>query len=388
MAPLRVLVLDEGFVSGALAALGLSEAGCDVHVLAATGGRGAYRGRRGTWEQLPRVGTPGLQDAIGRRVHEGGYDVVHPVTEPMQRLAWDAGWPGVFPSADASMRRRFGSKRCMSAAVAATGAPVPAEADASTDAEVCAGIERLGLPVVVKGCVGRGGSATVIAKSGAQARAAAARMRERGTAPFLQEFIPGTTWLVGGVFDDGNALRLFAAKKTIQFPSGTGPAAELLSGSEPALLGAATRVFRAARMSGVASVDFIHHPDGRFLFLELNPRPWGSMAAAARAGVDLWDPLARLWRGEQVAPALDFSAGVRVGTWPLYLVARRSWSVVSASQLARDVSAAASIAASDPALAWHLVERCSRAALTMRAELAQRAGGSSSHSLVRRVHAS
>ena len=365
MAKPRVLILDEGFVSGALAALGLSDAGCEVHVLAATGGRGAYRGSRGTWEQLPRLGNPTLPDMIRSRIETASFDVVYPVTEPLQAMAWDSGWPGVFPSPDAATRRLLRSKRCVSAAMSGAGVAVPAEADASTEASVRAGVRTLGLPVVVKGAVGRGGSATVIARDAEQAWLAASRMLERSNPPFLQEWVRGNTWLVGGVFDHGSPIRLFGAKKTAQFPADTGPAAELLSSSEPQLLDAAIKAFKTMRVTGVASADFIQHPDGRFLFLELNPRPWGSMAAAAQAGVDLWEPLVRLWRGAPTTPSLEFETGVRVGTWPLYIVAPRSWGA-AAAQLPRDLSRALAVTGRDPAFAWHLAARCARVAMGWR----------------------
>src|SRR4051812_10094259 len=98
---MRVLLLDEGFISGAVTARGLARAGCAVDVLAATGGRGACRVDGGRWQLAPRVGDPRLLDEIDVRVRRSAYDVVYPVTEPLQWLLWDAApsWSGsVFPA--------------------------------------------------------------------------------------------------------------------------------------------------------------------------------------------------------------------------------------------------------------------------------------------------
>jgi D-alanine-D-alanine ligase-like ATP-grasp enzyme len=62
-----------------------------------------------------------------------------------------------------------------------------------------------------------------------------------------------------------------------------GPAAVLTSVADPALAAAAVRAAAAAHVTGLASLDFVRDAGGGYHFLELNPRPWGSIDAAARA---------------------------------------------------------------------------------------------------------
>src|SRR5689334_13910412 len=81
---MRVLLLDEGFISGTLTALGLRRAGCEVHVLGAVGGSHRVESRGSTWELAPRVGDPALLPLIRERSR--GCDVVYPATEPLQEL--------------------------------------------------------------------------------------------------------------------------------------------------------------------------------------------------------------------------------------------------------------------------------------------------------------
>src|SRR5436309_3559890 len=73
---------------------------------------------------------------------------------------------------------------------------------------------------------------------------------------------------------------------------------------------AALRVFHELRWTGLASADFIRRGCGSYAFLEVNPRPWGSIAAARSAGVDLFTPFAellvgacrpRIWRSRPTA---------------------------------------------------------------------------------------
>ncbi len=54
----------------------------------------------------------------------------------------------------------------------------------------------------------------------------------------------------------------------------------------PELLGYATTMLDRIRWHGVAMVEFLVTPDGRYFLMEINPRLWGSLALAIDAGVD------------------------------------------------------------------------------------------------------
>ena len=328
---MRVLLLDEGFVSGALTGFGVKRAGCWVHVLACVGGTHRVQSRGSTWELAPRVGDPALLPLI--RARSRGFDVVYPVTEPLQELA-------------TGVRH---DKRRTSATMRAAGLLVPDEAELSD-------LGVFGFPVVLKGDTGRGGCNTFVIPN-----RAATRNLHFDSHYFLQRFIDGPTYLAGGLFDRGRALRLYMARKTVQFPARTGPAAELLSVDDQALRSAALHAFEVAGVTGIASADFIRDCDGRFHFLELNARPWGSMAAAAAAGVDLFAPLVSLWRGERVVPDLRFHAGVRTATSPLYLLSPGMWLTGRAFRPAlNDLGDLVPFAWREPALAIHLAHRLLR----------------------------
>ena len=364
---MRVLLLDEGFISGAVTARGLARAGCHVDVIAATGGRGACATAHGTWMLAPRVGDPRLPGVVEAAVCEEHYDVIYPVTEPVQWLLWNArpDWSAaIFPcvaEADRSARR---DKRLLSARVATAGVTIPREMAAGTEDEVHHAAGALELPLVIKGVRGRGGNATIVCETLADAWAAARQLRERGVCPFAQAYIRGSTYLAGGLFDRGRMLRFFGGEKTVQFPTRVGPAAVLTSVDDPALALAASRVAAATRLTGLASMDFVRAADGQYHFLELNPRPWGSIQAAACAGVDLFADLVSLWRSQLPTPSCDVTPGVRTPIFPLYLLSAHAWrSREAVRALLPDARRALGLARVEPALAAHLVHRLIRVAV-------------------------
>jgi hypothetical protein len=364
---MRVLLLDEGFISGAVTARGLARAGCAVDVVAATGGRGTSRVDGGRWQLAARVGDPRLLDEIDAVARRSQYDVVYPVTEPLQWLVWDAdvSWgASVFPRVDERLRPARRDKRVMSELVARHGVSIPRQMDADSDDAVRLAVRELGSPIVIKGSVGRGGDATRICASTASALTEARRLRERGRRPFAQAYVDGVTQLAGGLFAGGRMLRYYGGTKTVQSPRRTGPAAELLSVDDPALFDCASRVAAAAELTGLASIDAIRDHAGRLHFLELNARPWGSIEAAEGAGVELFDGLARLWRGCEAPSSLTFRDGARCPIFPLYLLSTPYWRAGHAPRaLRRDWRRMISMARDRPMLAAHLLHRLIRVGL-------------------------
>ena len=83
----NVLILDEGFMSGALSARGLADAGLQVAVLAAIGGRGCCESRGVRWRVTERLTSP---ERLERAISDSGVaaDVIYPVTEPLRALSW------------------------------------------------------------------------------------------------------------------------------------------------------------------------------------------------------------------------------------------------------------------------------------------------------------
>jgi biotin carboxylase len=315
---MRLLMLDEGFMSGAHTAVGLAGAGIDVTVLALVGGRGVSLREAVEWRlaEQPRNADhlAAILDALGVDA-----DAIYPVTEPLRAMAW--ALPSrlserVFPPTAVSLRPLFGDKRAMVTHLAQHGVPTLEQGDACRHSDV-------GYPCVIKGIAGRGGSATRICMTSREVEAAVRALGDWRC--FAQEFVNGPTYIVGGLFDRGRPLRMHAARKSMQYPPRVGPASRLETVDDSALLDAALATFAILGVTGLASVDFIRRPHGEFAFLEINPRPWGSIAAVRDAGVDLFDPFAQLLRGELPAADLSYDVGVSSSVFPLYLASRDEW---------------------------------------------------------------
>src|SRR4051794_20222754 len=121
---MRVLLLDEGFASGALTALGLHAAGCDVDVVAAVGGRASCAATGGKWSLAPRIDSGSFEDVAERLRRDARSDVVYPTTEPLQQWLWTraSAWPApVLPTDDAERPAHFADKRSMSALAGTSG---------------------------------------------------------------------------------------------------------------------------------------------------------------------------------------------------------------------------------------------------------------------------
>jgi hypothetical protein len=357
---LRVLVLDEGFMSGAHTATGLQAAGCDVTVLAATGGCGACRREGIRWSLAPRIGSEAYLPTVDTAIRMNQIEVVYAATEPIQWCIEDAQPPWaskVSPRPDPRARGIRRDKFLASALVASHGVRIPEQrlvTPAASDDELGA----LGMPVVVKGARGRGGNATRIAATIAAARRAVATLAMRGMPVFLQRHVTGPTCLVGGVFDDGLPLRWYCGIKRVQYPARTGPAAVIESIADAELDAVARRVFAALRPNGLASADFIRDTNGHYCFLELNPRPWGSLAAPAEAGVELFAALASLLGGGRPLPRLGYRVAVRSTVFPLYLLSMRCWlSERVPRALIRDLRGAQGYMWRDAGQAGHLARR-------------------------------
>lgn len=382
-----VLVLDEGFMSSAYAAVGLRDTKCRVIVLAGTGGRGQHNGGSIRWSLAPAVSSDAFLAVVDHVVRNDDVDVVYPMTEPIQARLWDAQpiWSDrVFPRTEAWQRELFRDKSRLSEFVHQQGVPIPATRVVCGSDDVRDALASFGTPVVVKGIRGRGGSETWIASTYADALHAV-RMAHASDIPcFMQRYIVGATYLVGGVFDGGRPVRLYAGEKVEQYPVRTGPSIRIRSTHDPALVETALAVFRTAGVTGLASADFIRDDEGRegaagrYLFLEVNPRPWGSITAAAEAGVDLFSPLAELLRGATPETDLTFGPGIESTVLPLYFRSRAFWlggRVIRS--LMHDLRGPPGVPWREPGQAAHLLYRLYRVARNWPSHATDRKGPTS-----------
>ena len=106
----------------------------------------------------------------------------------------------------------------------------------------------------------------------------------------LQERIPrgGVAYGVSLLFDRaGRERAAFAHRRLREYPVSGGPSTQRVSAELGELHSYSQRLLSSMDWAGVAMVEWKVHPQGdRPMLLEINPRFWGSLALAVRAGVD------------------------------------------------------------------------------------------------------
>jgi predicted ATP-grasp superfamily ATP-dependent carboligase len=350
--PVRVLLVEEGWTQTIDVARVLEARGFSVTVLTANGSRARYRRRSVTWLSGPRVTDVALARQVAELAH--GVDRIVPMTERVMAQLWAASSPAIeprlFPATEPWQRALVTDKHELIELMRARGIDVPRQVPLSRAAE-------LGLPVVFKAAIGAAGTHVHIADTPAARTRQLARLAHSDEAWVAQEHIPGPTYLVGGLFHDGLPLRLYAAEKIEQYPPRTGPAIRLRSCDDEALVEAGLRALAQLRWTGLASVDLMRRADGRYVVLEVNPRPWGSLAGARAAGVDLLAGFADLMTGRVPRADLAYQTAEECLIFPRYLLAPAYRSVAGLSRALRDLGGEQGRDWRHPGFALHLIRR-------------------------------
>ena len=359
----RVLLLEEGWSQTLDLARALEEAGFAVTVATANGSTASYRRRTVQWCSAPPISSPRFVPHLDRLVAARGFDHVLPLTEAAMRRLWEArpGWSDrIFPATDEAQRRLVRDKHRLVEHMAGHGVAVPRHhrVDAAFDAG--AAVRALGLPAVIKEATGDAGTRVCVVETRPELERAVARARALGGDWIVQEHVAGPTYLFGGVFHEGRALRVYAAEKLELYPPRTGPAIRLRSDDHAALLELGRRVLRELRWTGFASADFIRGPDDRHVLLEVNPRLWGSVAGARAAGVDVFTPFAALLAGEVPPADLAFAANRECLIFPRYLLSPAHRDLAGITRALRDLSAPQGREWRHPGFLWHILHRLYR----------------------------
>lgn len=103
----------------------------------------------------------------------------------------------------------------------------------------------------------------------------------------VQEFFRGTGAGVELLAADGEVLRAFQHLRVHELARGGNSSHRRSVALDPALGAAAAALVRALGYTGVAMIEFRVAPDrSRWVFIEMNPRFWGSLPLAVAAGAD------------------------------------------------------------------------------------------------------
>lgn len=257
----------------------------------------------------PEAGRAEFPSYLGELDQERHYEVVIPSTE-------DALLQVLKLPQESDLRRRavLASNEAMAVALdkhrtlelaERCGVPVPAS---QTVSQVQDG-ESFRFPVVLKPIHSRvwvddalHSLGPVIARDREERRRALDHLL-RYCAVLEQEYVTGDGIGIELLFDQGKKVWHFAHERIHENPLTGGVSTYRRSIAPPAeALDFSQRLLGALGWHGVAMVEFKRRPDGSFVLMEINPRLWGSLALAGKAGVDFPLGLLRMARGEKPGP--------------------------------------------------------------------------------------
>jgi predicted ATP-grasp superfamily ATP-dependent carboligase len=187
-------------------------------------------------------------------------------------------------------------KLALIGAATAAGLAAPETAVCQTDEEAIAAAVRIGFPVVLKP------RRTVLSHAGeirhlasaliGDAESLQARLGETGLPCLIQRREPGSVISCGGVMADGRLLAATVSRYLRTWPSEGGPVSFSQSiEAQPPLLDSVARLVASLGWSGIFELEMIELANGSKAVLDFNPRIYGSLALAVKAGA----PLPAIW---------------------------------------------------------------------------------------------
>jgi predicted ATP-grasp superfamily ATP-dependent carboligase len=200
------------------------------------------------------------------------------------------------------------------------GVPIPVTFAPEDDEELEEVLARLKLPAVVKlrddaGTVLEPGQRYAVGATRDEVRLAFRALHAIKPFPLIQQKVVGPGFGVGVLAEKGRLLASFAHRRVREYPITGGPSTVCISVVDERLTGYAAAVIRELDWTGVAMVEFKKDDDYRLM--EVNPRFWGSLPLATRAGVNFPQLLCRLAMGEAIGEPPKTEAGVKLRFLPL-----------------------------------------------------------------------
>ena len=179
---------------------------------------------------------------------------------------------------------------------------------------------QLQYPLVVKPRVGSGSAGMHYVSEPSQLSAALERVFLSGQLPLVQERLPADGAGIGASFllDQEHQIRAsFIHRRLREYPVEGGPSTLRESIIHDQVRHDGARLLQNLHLTGVAMVEFkIDSRDGKAKLLEINPRFWGSLALAIKAGVNFPFLLTLMALELDFSPVLDYKLG-RVCRWLL-----------------------------------------------------------------------
>ena len=270
---------------------------------------------------LPNLGDDGaFVEALVERA--AGCDVVLPVSTNVTLACAEAREriPARLPVPPIGVLRKANDKSAALALARKAGVPIPVTYAPEDDEELEEVLARLSMPAVVKlrddaGTVLDPGQRYAIGRTPREVRDAFRRLHAIKRFPLIQQKVLGPGFGVGVLAERGRLVASFAHRRVREYPITGGPSTFCVSIVDDRLTGYAAALIRELDWTGVAMVEFKKDDDYRLM--EVNPRFWGSLPLATRAGVNFPLLLCRLAMGEPMGELPKVQAGVKLRFLPL-----------------------------------------------------------------------
>ncbi len=293
----RVLILDGHWNKAVAAIRSLAGHGLKVTVgessALAAGLLSHYPSRRFTYP-APLQHPEDFLAAVEREVKAIDYDVLMPMelttllllSKERQRFSDHVR----FPFAPHEILVQAASKIAVGKAAQGAGIIAPASTEISPDSRADALIEKLGLPLVLKPDMGEGGRGLFYCHNLAELETALKTIRNNGQPYLAQEMVAAGGYGLGVsiLMDEKHqVLASFTHQRLREYPITGGPSTLRQAVCHAQAEHDAITLLTKIRWQGVAMVEFKVDPHcNTAFFLEINPRFWGSLPLAIKAGVD------------------------------------------------------------------------------------------------------
>lgn len=243
-------------------------------------------------------------------------DLVIPMDDPECDLLASMDVSTCFPSVIAlpppSSYWTARDKYCALQLAQSLGVEVPKTCVISRSASLSSIRDCIELPAIIKPRIGSGSRGFFLLKNKNDLHAIEELRKVYGDL-LLQEYIPSNE-SIGASFlcHKGGVRARFVHRRLVQFPLSGGPSILRESIRESRIEKCAMQLLEALQWQGVAMVEFrIDARTNRPVFMEINPRFWGSLPLAIASGVDFPSLLCTLFERGECAYVDSYKVGVK-----------------------------------------------------------------------------
>ena len=270
-------------------------------------------------------------EGIIRLARQHGVDAIHPgygflaENAAFARRCREEGIAFIGP--DPEHLEMFGDKVAARRIAREAGLPLPrgTEAPVASVKEALAFAREVGYPIIVKAVLGGGGRGMRVVRSDAELKDALERARSEAQAAFgsgaiyLEEFVERPRHIEVQVMADryGNVIHLYerdcSVQRRHQKVVEIAPSLALTDSQRQEICGAAVRLMARVGYVGAGTVEFLVDPDGRYYFMEVNPRIQVEHTVTEEiTGLDIVQAQIRIAEGARLDEALGVPSQAQV----------------------------------------------------------------------------